>query len=346
MTASMKQKRSKRFERMSKRDAAALHAHFQLTERDETIIRRVGEFRFLNSGQIMRLLPPVSGDTPKQIPERLKRLWQLQYLDRPRAQLEYYRRGGGSARMVYALGLEGAKFLSERDGTPIHKLNWTLKNKRVGQLNILHTIEIADVQTRLECECGANDQIELIKAAQLISESPAATQAMEKPHKIVATPTITVERKNRATGTITREKQSFRLAVHPDDVFALAIGGDKQSNFFVEIDRGTMPVWRKASSMSPGVRQRSVLEKMLCYAQAWKDGHVLERYGWTQFRVIFVTPSPERVARMLQVLGGVAQDISGCKGLFLFADAASLHSTSILDFRFTNGKGEHVRLID
>ena len=169
---------------------------------------------------------------------------------------------------------------------------------------------------------------------------------MEKPHKIVATPTITVERKNRATGTITRDKQSFRLALHPDDVFALGIGGDKQSNFFVEIDRGTMPVWRKASSMSPGVRQRSVLEKMLCYAQAFKDGHALDRYGWTQFRDIFVTPSPERVARMLQVLGGVAQDIPGCKGLFLFADAASLHSSPILDYRFTNGKGDKVRLAD
>ena len=225
-------------------------------------------------------------------------------------------------------------------------LNWTLKNKRVGQLNILHTIEIADLQTRLECECGASGQIELIKAAQLLAESPAATQAMEKPHKIVATPTITVERKNRATGTIAKEKQSFRLAVHPDDVFALGIGGDKQSNFFVEIDRGTMPVWRKPSSMSPGGRQRSVLEKMLCYAQAWKDGHVRDRYGWTQFRVIFVTPSPERVARMLQGLHGLTHDIPGCNGLFLFADAASLRSTPILDYRFTNGKGDKVRLAD
>ena len=330
----MQQKRGKRFERASKENVTALRAHFQRTERDEQIIRRVGEFRFLSSEQVLRLVPPLAGETAKQIPERLKRLWQLQFLDRPRAQLQYYRAGGGSARMIYALGQQGARLLSERDNVPIHKLNWTLKNNRVGQINILHTVEIAEVLTKLESECKASDNVTLIKGTQVVAESPVTTHKMEKPHKIATSPSFA--------------GRSFKLAIHPDAVFALEIDADERSNFFLEVDRGTMPVARKLSSMKADVRQRSVLEKFMCYAQAWKDGHVEARYGWEHFRVIFVTTSPERVARMVDVVEELAKDehMRGCKGLFLFADAKSLRGKALLDTAFINGKGERVRLLD
>ena len=211
----MHQKRGKRFERASKVDVMALRTHFQRTPRDEDIIRRVGEFRFVNSEQILRLVPAIGGETAKQIPERLKRLWQLHYLDRPRAQLQYFRQGGGSAKMVYALGQQGAKLLSERDGTPIHKLNWTLKNNRVGQLNILHTVEIAEFLSKLEAECGAAKTVALIKGDAIVRESPPTTHKMEKPHKIAAQPSLA--------------GRSFRLAIHPDAVFALDRGNGRQA---------------------------------------------------------------------------------------------------------------------
>ncbi len=330
----MHQKRGKRFERASKDDVTALRAHFQRTPRDEAIIRRVGEFRFVNSEQILRLVPAIGGETAKQIPERLKRLWQLHYLDRPRAQLQYFRQGGGSAKIVYALGQQGAKLLSQRDATPIHKLNWTLKNNRVGQLNILHTVEIAEFLSKLEAECTAAKSVALIKGDAIVRESPPTTHTMEKPHRIAAQPSLA--------------GRSFKLAIHPDAVFALGLGTGKQSNFFLEVDRGTMPVARKLSSMRADVRQRSVLEKFMCYAQAWKDGHAERRYGWQHFRVIFVTTSAERVARMVDVVTELAKDLDmrGCKGLFLFADTASLRSTPLLDCKFTNGKGERVGLTD
>ncbi len=309
--------------------------HFRMTRRDLMILERVAEFRFLTSEQIMRLVPALSGETAKQIPERLKRLWLLQYLDRPRAQLQYYRAGGGSDKLVYALGNEGAKLLSERSGIPIHKLNWTLKNNRVGQLNIQHTVNIAEMLSKAESECAGRTDIGFIKSAQLTTESPIATQKMEKPHKIA--------------GTVNFAGRTFKLAIHPDAVFALEFKTeDERSHFFYEDDRGTMPVARKLSSMRADVRQRSLLEKFLCYAQGWKDGHVQTRYGWDHFRVIVMTTSPERVERMVDVAQEVAKDrnLAGCRGLFLFGETASFSQSSLLQYTFINGKGEQVKLTD
>ncbi len=154
---------------------------------------------------------------------------------------------------------------------------------------------------------------------------------------------------HKIASDVTFAERNFKLAIHPDAVFALQFKAENErSNFFFEADRGSMPVARKLSSMKADVRQRSLLEKFLCYAQAWKSGHVQKRYGWEHFRVIVMTTSPERVQRMVDVVQEVAKDrhLSGCRGLFLFADAASFAEHRLLDYPFTNGKGERVRLVD
>ena len=99
-------------------------------------------------------------------------------------------------------------------------------------------------------------------------------------------------------------------------------------------------VARKLSSMKSDVRQRSLLEKFLCYAQGWKDGHVQARYGWDHFRVIVMTTSPERVARMVDVVQEVAKDrnLAGCRGLFLFGETASFSQSSLLGTRSSTAK--------
>src|ERR1700692_2201969 len=85
---------------------------FQLTDRDMEILRQVGRHRFLRSTHISRLLCAPH----KKILERLGTLYHAGYLDRPRAQLEYHVRGGGSAPLVHALGNAGARLLSLQAG--------------------------------------------------------------------------------------------------------------------------------------------------------------------------------------------------------------------------------------
>src|ERR1700728_4384896 len=99
---------------------AATPPSFQITDRDAEIVRQVARHRFLRSTHISQLL-----NAPhKKILERLSPLYHAGYLDRPRAQLEYHVRGGGSAALVYALGDRGASLLVARDGCDNPQINW------------------------------------------------------------------------------------------------------------------------------------------------------------------------------------------------------------------------------
>src|ERR1035438_3364354 len=85
----MESSRLPRFKR-----ASAVPA-IKLTERDREIIRLVERFRFVRSSHICSLIP----GSPQQLLRRLQLLYHHGFLERPRAQLDYYHRGG-SRQMV------------------------------------------------------------------------------------------------------------------------------------------------------------------------------------------------------------------------------------------------------
>jgi DNA-binding Lrp family transcriptional regulator len=68
---------------------ASAVAPIELTERDRDIIRLVHRHRFLRSTQIVALV----GDSSQQLLRRLRLLYHHGYLERPRAQIDYYHRG-------------------------------------------------------------------------------------------------------------------------------------------------------------------------------------------------------------------------------------------------------------
>src|SRR4029077_14560963 len=84
---------------------------FRLTEDDVGIVRLLARHRFLRSTHIAALV----GRSLDRTNDRLSRLYHAAYIDRPRAQLDYYPTTG-SAPMVYALADRGARLLRERDG--------------------------------------------------------------------------------------------------------------------------------------------------------------------------------------------------------------------------------------
>ena len=79
----------------------------QPTDRDIHLIGQVPDHRFVRSTHLSELTQAPH----KKICERLTCLFHAGYLDRPRAQFEVYRPGGGSTAMVYALGRRGAALL-------------------------------------------------------------------------------------------------------------------------------------------------------------------------------------------------------------------------------------------
>src|ERR1700733_277021 len=74
---------------------------FRLTDDDVEIIRQVARHRLIRSTQIAELV----GRSLHSTNDRLSRLFHAGYVDRPRAQLDYY--PTGSAPMVYALADRG-----------------------------------------------------------------------------------------------------------------------------------------------------------------------------------------------------------------------------------------------
>ena len=92
----------------------------ELTVRDRDIIRHVGRHRFLRSHQIIAL----TGVSSQQILRRLQLLYHHGYVERPRAQIDYYHRGG-SRHIVYGLGDRGGALL-RKEGL-VARADWGAK---------------------------------------------------------------------------------------------------------------------------------------------------------------------------------------------------------------------------
>jgi len=100
-----------------------------LTERDCEIIKLVHRHRFLRSEQIVALI----ASSPQQVLRRLKLLYHHGYLERPRAQLEYFEKGG-SQPMVYGLSSKGGKLLRQEHGSDI---SWSEGDGAVGKYSLI-----------------------------------------------------------------------------------------------------------------------------------------------------------------------------------------------------------------
>ena len=109
-----------------------------------------------------------------------------------------------------------------------------------------------------------------------------------------------------------------RFSVAPDRVFALEFtgpdGGVGRSYFFLEADRGTMPVTRKTLS------QTSFHRKLVAYEATWAQKLHEKLFGFNRFRVLTVTASRERVKSLV----AACNKLNTGRGLFLFADRTIL----------------------
>ena len=111
---------------------------FRLTDDDVEIVRQVARYRLIRSTHIAALI----GRSLDRTNDRLLRLFHAGYVDRPRAQLDYYPTAG-SGPMVYALADRGVRLLRERDGADFRHEEWGRKNREAGRPGLSTTIEPA-----------------------------------------------------------------------------------------------------------------------------------------------------------------------------------------------------------
>ena len=280
----------------------------QLTERDRTIIRLVHRHRFLSSRQIIALV----GDSQLQVLRRLKLLYHHGFLERPRAQLQYYNTPG-TRPIVYGLSAKGGMLLKQELGD---SLLWSEKNRAIGQIFLEHALLVSDVMVSLELACR-NRGIRLLYEDEL--DLPVDKQPFQWRVKIPG---------------------GMNLGVIPDRVFALEYqdqtGQVQRAYFFLEADRGTMPVVRKH------LAQTSFRRKLLAYEATWTNKVHQRHLGIPRFRVLTVTTIAARVKSLLEACSQLKRG----HGLYLFADQSVLKK-DLFSPVWHNGKtGELSSLLD
>ena len=280
-----------------------------LTQRDLEILRHVHKHRFLRSTHIRKLV----GGSADVVLRRLQLLFHHGYLDRPRAQIDYYRHG--SQPLCYGLGNKGAQELAHHFGIESVKVSWTDKNRLATRLYLDHTLAVADVMIALELSCRDNPHVRLPEA----NESHPVSQQWN----------VTVRYRGK----------SQMLGVVPDKVFALEFPNEPQKTaiIFLEADRATMPVMR------PSLKQSSFFRKMLAYHESWQQKLHTSLFGQRRCLVLTVTTSIQRVDTLIKA--NRALNDGGGSGLFRFTSKSSLcGAENIFDLAWWNGRGETVTL--
>jgi Replication-relaxation len=298
--------------RLSRFKRASDVSPIQLTGRDTEIIRQVHRHRFLRSSHIVALV----GGSDQQVLRRLQLLYHHGYLERPRAQLRYYERGA-SREIAYGLGNQGGKLLAQERGLIVDSHVWNEKNHYIGRVYLDHALLVSDVMIAIEQACRKHGGVRLLGLDDL------------------GLPT----KRGRFRWQV-RLRSGQKLGVMPDRVFALEYpdinGRSRRIYYFLEADRGTMPVVRANLS------QTSFQRKLIAYQATWSQGLHRRQLGIDRFRVLTVTAISKRVGSLVEACG----QLESGHALFLFANKSILSGNILFDKCHTGKQSETSHLLD
>ncbi len=242
----------------------------RLTDRDRAILSAVRKYRLLTTGLILSLVP----GSRQNIVRRLQRLYHAGFLDRPKAQLAL-RYNGEIAEFVYAPTRKGTAIV--QDGTGSGK-----ESRPVSALAISHTLAVAEALISIE-QASRRGSVRFIEEEAILSTLHNEVSAKRLQWRV----------------TIKSGKETEAVGVIPDGFFAVERVEDanapRRFYYFLEVDRGTMPIMRKSLALS------SIHRKVLAYSRSFKTGLLKKRFGIAGFKVLFVVRSKERMERMQEV---------------------------------------------
>ncbi len=261
----------------------------------------------------------LTGGSKQATLRRLQLLFHHGYLDRPPMQLDWYAQG--SEPLVYALGNRGAELLEREGEVRSGGIRWETRKRNVSRVFLHHTLAVAEVMVAFEIACRRREGVRFIPPEEVLAGAPEATRRLRLPF--------------RWQVEVRHGGKLYRLGVEPDRVFGFEYEGapeDRQrAYFFLEADRGTMPVTRK------GLGQTSFLRKLLAYQETWRHGLHRTNLGISNFRVLTVTRGRERVEHLVEACRSLPK---GGLRLFLFMDQERLSRGDILSQEWMNGREE------
>lgn len=308
------QKRLPRFRRAKTRP-------FKLQDRDYEIVRAIGVHQVVQSTHIDRLFPDGS---PDNLRRRLYHLFHKGYLARPRAQAGELVYHEGSSHMVYMLAPKGAELVMERES-----LRLPLKaDRELAQLK--HGLLVTDFLIAMQEACAQSEFLRLVMQHEILRGALPATQCDPRPSR----------------WPVDIEYRGTRRSLHlePDAIFAIEHAGlvppKNRKFFFLEIDRGTMPVVRAQ------VEQTSVLRKLIAYGATFRAEIHRTRFDMDNMRVLIVGKSRERVDTIIEAYGAHLAGKASPR-LFLATDRQSLfgHRDSMMGEAWLDLEGKRKSLL-
>lgn len=167
-------------------------------------------------------------------------------------------------------------------------------------LSLSHALRVTDVMLALERTAS-------VHSAKFLHHEDWQKDSGEVPHLTLM----------RWSVTIKYDAKRVHCAVMPDGAFALNHEG-KRSYFFVEADRGTMPVTRS------GPEQTSFRRKVLAYKATRDAGILWKRHCIPGFRVLVIGESERRLRSLRSAAAACFQ--GGDSTMLCFTTASNLLS--------------------
>jgi DNA-binding Lrp family transcriptional regulator len=231
----------------------------QLMPRDVAILDVVARHRFLNSRQIADVI----GGSLQHLLRRLQKLFLGGYLNRPRAQIDYFH--AGMRPMIYELGRVGRRALTDANGT------LATRKEPTGRYYIEHTLLVAAVSLAFG-RSGKGGLGHLLSPRESL------------PHS----------RWPDRWSVSLRHGGKNRVGVCPDLTLAATDAKGQRVLLFIEADRGTMPIVRRS------LGQSSFMRKLRAYEATWTQHLTKQSHGIERFRVLTVTRTVARAERLAE----------------------------------------------
>jgi len=242
-----------------------------IKDRDIEIMKLLFEHRFLDTELIWHLLksktdysadsiigkdgkrrPGKYGFGIKALYKRLQALFHNKYVARHFITDEPLGRGTGSPRAIYGLGSASAKVLPDIVGFSPDRIRRIVEANKVKSPFLRHALEIARFRTTLELACkDSNGYIKLI----------CWKQGQELGDYVIG---------KNLDGITTR------FSVYPDAFFVLTIKNRGNSHFFLEVDKGSMPIIAKKD-------RPDISRKVLGYSYYRSSKKYTTRYRYLKY---------------------------------------------------------------
>ncbi len=240
-----------------------------IRERDRKILELVYSHRFLSTELLWYLLMPEDnpadkgaiGRNGKRRPKRYafgrqalyKRLLQLhkaRYLNRYYIYDEQSGQGHGVRQAIYGLGSKSSKILSDMIGIDPKEVRYIVEANKVKSAFRQHAVEISRFRVILELACrGSNGKVKLLFWEQ-------GTMLRDYVHGI------------------DHRGEEKRFSVDPDAFFGLEVEGKGRAHYFLELDRGTMPIVSESN-------RSDIRKKIFAYYYYRKSKKYMRKYHYS-----------------------------------------------------------------